>query len=120
MKKLLITMLLLICCSTVCLSADTPSFPGGDEALQAYIKENLKYPRQALDNGIEGNVPLQFIVKADGSITSVKVIRMIDPDLEAEAIRLVKGMPAWVPADINGQPAEATASLVIIFRLPDD
>lgn len=119
MKKILLTLVLLIC--AVAAYADgKATFPGGDAALQKYIAENLKYPEQAMRNGIEGNVPLQFIVKTDGTITSVKVMRMIDPDLEAEAIRLVKSMPAWTPATANGQPEESVATLNVEFRLPDD
>lgn len=119
MKKLLLTLLLLVGAATL-YAAATPSFPGGKEALDKFITENLKYPPQAANNGIEGNVPLQFIVKADGTITSVKVTRMIDPDLEAEAIRLVKSMPAWEPSIQNGKPVDATATLNVEFRLPGD
>lgn len=118
MKRTLVTLLLLI--ATVALyAADKPSFPGGDQALNKYLAENLHYPKQAQDNGFEGNVPIQFIVKADGTISSIKVTRMIDPDLEAEAIRLVREMPKWIPADNNGAPVDATANVVISFRLPE-
>lgn len=58
-------------------------------------------------------------MKADGTISSIKVTRMIDPDLEAEAIRLVREMPKWIPADNNGAPVDATANVVISFRLPE-
>lgn len=119
MKKLLATLLLLLGAVSL-YAADQPSFSGGDQALKKYLAENLKYPAQASENGIEGNVPLQFIVKADGTITSVKVTRMIDPDLEAEAIRLVKSMPAWTPATKDGKPVDATATLEVEFRLPGD
>lgn len=98
-------------------AGDVPVYPGGQEAMNAFIKENLKYPQMAKDNGIEGNVNLQLIVKADGTITSIKVVRMIDPDLEAEAIRLVKMMPAWTPADKDGKPVDATVDITVPFRL---
>lgn len=117
MKRILLALLLLVGAASA-YAADKPSFPGGEEALQQYLSTNLKYPKTAEQNGIEGNVPLQFIVRADGSITSVKVVRMIDPDLEAEAIRLVKAMPAWTPATRDGNPVDATADLTIEFRLP--
>lgn len=115
MKKLLIALMFVFGLCMSARAAEQPSFPGGDEALQAYLTQNLQYPARALENGIEGNIPLQFVVKADGSITSIKVTRMLDPDLEAEAIRLVKNMPAWIPADSG----DATASIVVIFRLPE-
>ena len=94
-------------------AAQTPTFPGGDSALQAYITENLQYPASAKDNGIEGVVSVTFTVKADGSIGNIKIKRMVDPDLEAEAIRLVKSMPKWTPAD----GGEAQAEVDIPFTL---
>lgn len=93
------------------------SFPGGAEAEAAYITGNLKYPPTARDNGIEGVVSVVFTVKPDGSIANIKIKRMVDPDLEAEAIRLVKGMPAWTPANENGSPVESTAEISVPFRL---
>ena len=118
MKRILLTLMLLVGAMAL-YAADKPTFPGGDEALPNYLSENLKSPTPAPLNGIEGDVPMQFIVKADGTITSVKVTRMIDPDLEAEAIRLVKAMPAWTPATQNGTPVDATADITVVFRLPD-
>lgn len=96
----------------------TPQFPGGDAALKKYLADNMKYPQTAKDNGIEGVVDVAFIVRADGSIGSIKIVRMVDPDLESEAIRLVKGMPAWTPADKNGQPVDADSRIEVVFVLP--
>lgn len=118
MKRLILTFTLLLCIGVAFASA--PSFPGGQEAMEKYLTQNIKYPARAMDNGIEGKVPLEFVVKADGTITSIKIKRMIDPDLEAEAIRLVKAMPAWEPAVEGGTPVDAVASIVINFRLPDE
>lgn len=95
-----------------------PEYPGGEEALKEYIDTNLKYPQAAIDNGIEGVVDVAFIVKTDGSIGAIKIVRMVDPDLETEAIRLVKGMPAWIPADQNGTPIDAQTQVDINFVLP--
>ncbi|MDE5790588.1 MAG: energy transducer TonB [Muribaculaceae bacterium] len=112
MKKIIA--LLMIAFSYLGVSAaTTPSFPGGDAALQTYITENLQYPSSAKDNGIEGVVSVTFTVKADGSIGNIKIKRMVDPDLEAEAIRLVKGMPKWTPSDAG----EAQAEVDIPFTL---
>ena len=96
----------------------TPEYPGGQEAMDAYISDNLKYPAAAQANGIEGTVDVAFMVNTDGSIGTIKIVRMIDPDLEAEAIRLVKGMPAWIPAEKNGQPIDAQTQVQINFVLP--
>lgn len=96
----------------------TPEFPGGKDALNNYLTTNMKYPQSAIDNGIEGVVDVAFVVKPDGSIGNIKIVRMVDPDLEAEAIRLVKSMPAWVPADKNGAPTEAQTQVQVNFVLP--
>lgn len=95
-----------------------PQYPGGEAAMKEYIAENMKYPEAAKNNGIEGDVDVAFTVKADGSIGSIKIVRMIDPDLEAEAIRLIKSMPAWTPADKNGSPVDSQTQIKINFVLP--
>ena len=96
----------------------SPEYPGGKDALNKYITTNLKYPDTAKANGIEGVVDVAFTVKADGTIGAIKIVRMVDPDLEQEAIRLVKGMPAWTPADQNGKPVDAQTQVQITFTLP--
>lgn len=115
MKRFLISALLgfgVLCA----VAGPTPEFPGGKTALDKYLKENMKYPQTAIDNGIEGDVDVSFTVKADGSIGAIKIVRMVDPDLEQEAIRLVKQMPAWIPAD---GPTDAPAKVTISFLLPE-
>lgn len=99
-------------------AASTPQYPGGDDALRQYLATNLKYPPTAITNGIEGTVDVAFTVKADGSIGAIKIVRMVDPDLESEAIRLVKNMPAWTPADNNGVPVDAQTQVQITFVIP--
>ncbi len=99
-------------------SADsTPVYPGGEEALNQYLTETVKYPETAKENGIEGVVMVSFTVEADGSIKNPKIVRPIDPDLEAEALRVVKGMPKWTPADVGGTPVAASVQLPVKFRL---
>lgn len=115
MKKLLASLLLLL--PSLGIMAGEASFNGGEQALNSFIASNIKYPATAQENGIEGVVTLQFVVKADGSIGSIKVVRMIDPDLEAEAIRLVKSMPAWIPAEENGKAVDSTVTLPVKFTL---
>ncbi len=99
------------------MAADVPAYPGGDQALQEYISANLQYPETARSNGIEGVVNVSFTVNADGSIGSIKIVRMVDPDLEQEAIRLVKSMPKWTPAEKNGQVVPAEATIAVNFAL---
>ncbi|MCM1377946.1 MAG: energy transducer TonB [Clostridium sp.] len=97
----------------------TPQFPGGETALAEYLKTNMVYPQVALDNGIEGVVEVSFTVKTDGTIGAIKIVRMLDPDLEQEAIRLVKGMPAWTPAEGASGAVVAPAKVKIAFELPE-
>ena len=100
-------------------AAETPTFPGGDEALAKYINENTKYPSAAKENGVEGVVTVGFVVMTDGSLQNVKVVKMVDPDLEKEALRVVNGMPKWTPAEKNGTPVEAPSKVEIPFILEE-
>lgn len=117
MKKFFVTLAAVLGVSAGALAVTPASFPGGADAEQAYIIANLKYPQTARDNGIEGVVGVIFTVKVDGAIGNIKIKRMVDPDLEAEAIRLVKLMPAWTPASDNGTPVESTAEVDVAFTL---
>lgn len=116
-KKLVTVIALTFGLGLPALALTPASFPGGEEAQQEYIIVNLKYPQAAKDNGIEGVVAVIFTVKTDGSIGNIKIKRMVDPDLENEAIRLVKSMPAWEPALDNGVPVESTAEVDVPFTL---
>ena len=83
--------------SPVAVSPDSakPQFPGGQAALLKFIADHLKYPVSAQKAGIEGCVELQFWIEKDGSISNVKVLKGVNPELDAEAIRIVKAMPKW-------------------------
>lgn len=118
MKKILLAMLASAGMTFGVMAADVPVFPGGQEALNKFITENMKYPAPAKDNGVEGVVTLRLTVKPDGTIGAIKVVRMVDPDLEQEAIRIAKIMPAWTPADKDGQAIEAPVEVPITFELP--
>lgn len=117
MKKTLLSLIAALGLSSVALAVTPASFPGGEAAQKQYIITNLKYPATAKENGIEGVVAVIFTVKADGTIGNIKIKRMVDPDLENEAIRLVKQMPAWEPATDNGKPVESTAEVDVSFSL---
>ena len=80
-----------------------PIYEGGDAALLKYLRENLKYPDKTKDRGVQGRLVIGFIVEKDGSLTNVKVLRAVDIALDAEVLRLVKGMPKWIPGRHNGQ-----------------
>ncbi|MDE5870814.1 MAG: TonB family protein, partial [Muribaculaceae bacterium] len=94
-------------------------FPGGEKALASYISKNLKYPQPSINNGIEGVVNVRFVVKTDGALDKLSIVRLVDPDLEAEAMRLVKGMPAWNPATVAGSPVDSESNVEVVFTLPE-
>lgn len=118
MKKYMIAMAAALLTAGAALAGPKPEYPGGQEALDQYLATNMKYPQTAKDNGIEGVVDVAFVVKADGTIGTIKIVRMVDPDLESEAVRLVKGMPAWIPADNGGKPIDAQTQVAVPFVLP--
>ena len=97
-----------------------PSFPGGDEALQAYLSQHLQYPGSAMEKGIEGEVVVTFSVEKNGLIKGISLAQSVEPSLDAEALRLVQGMPRWVPASKKGKKTKGTVSLPIPFRLTSD
>ena len=92
-------------------------YPGGETALKEYIEANRVYPAAAKRNGIEGIVDVRFIVKTDGAREQISIVRLVDPDLEAEAIRLVKDMPAWTPATIGGKPVDSESTVKVEFLM---
>jgi len=94
-----------------------PSFPGGTNALNAFIVSNLKYPVFAQEKGIQGRVVVKFIVEKDGSISNVEVDRSVNPGLDNEAMRVVKAMPKWIPGQINGKAVKVECSHPFVFRL---
>ena len=96
---------------------EAASFYGGDEALTAYIKRNLKYPANAQEQGIQGRVTCQFTVEKDGSLSEFSIIRSPDPSLSNEALRILKGMPKWSPAMKNGKAVRYRVILPIRFSL---
>jgi TonB family protein len=93
-----------------------PSFPGGYDALSAYIKDNLKYPPEHIESCIQGRVVVCFIVEKDGSTSNIKVVKSIEPALDKEAIRLTKSMPRWNPGKQNGQVVRVKYYIPVIFR----
>ncbi len=95
-----------------------PSFPGGDEALYRYLAENIKIPHYALENGFQGKVYLTFVVEKDGSLSRIRVLRDIGGGCGAEAVRVVKSMPKWIPGKQRGKPVRVQFNLPVNFRLP--
>ena len=94
-----------------------PEFVGGASSLRSYISQNVRYPAIAEENGVQGTVVVKFVVERDGTVTSVQVARSVDPSLDKEAVRVVKGMPRWIPGKKNGQPVRVSYTIPVSFRL---
>ena len=94
-----------------------PEYPGGMAAALEYIQKNMRYPEVAKKNGTQGRVTVQFIIDKGGNVTDPKVIRAVDKDLDAEAIRLVGTMPKWKPGMQKGQAVAVKYTLPVMFRL---
>jgi Ca-activated chloride channel family protein len=92
-----------------------PSFPGGQKALENYLKINLKYPEAAKNGGIKGTVFVSFVVERDGSLSDIRVLRGIGSGCDEEVIRLVKNMPKWKPGKQRGKAVRVSMNLPVTF-----
>lgn len=92
-------------------------FPGGTEALQKYLSENIKYPIEAIKNKQTGRVYVQFVIDKEGEVTNVKVLKGVCESLDAEAIRVIYNMPKWDPAKIDNKTVNMQYTIPINFAL---
>ncbi|WP_289859248.1 MULTISPECIES: TonB family protein [Muribaculaceae] len=97
----------------------SPQFPGGETAMIEYIYDNLRYPKEAYDENIQGRVVVQFLVDKTGNIDSIKVVRGKDPYLDAEAVRIVKAFPKFTPGKFDLVPINQWMTLPIKFSVSD-
>ena len=93
-----------------------PEYPGGPNEMMKYIQENIKYPQSAIDNKIEGRVFVTFVVEKDGSISNAAVMRGIDKECDAEALRVVSSMPKWNPGQHKGEVVRTQFTIPIIYK----
>ncbi len=96
---------------------EPPSFPGGNSALRKFLDNNVKYPKLARKNGIQGGVYIQFIVQPDGNLTNIQLIRGIGEECDEEALRVVNSMPLWEPGQKEGRIVPVKYTLPIRFKL---
>ena len=94
-----------------------PIFPGGDLGLMKYIQKNVKYPAIAKEYNITGKVYVSFIVDKLGSVTNVKIVRGVDENLDAEAIRVIKSLPKYKPGKQRGKAVRVMFTIPINFKL---
>ena len=91
------------------------SFPGGQEALLAFLDQSVRYP-EGYESCAQGRVVVRFTIDVDGSIVDPKVIRSLDPPLDKEALRVVGLMPKWIPAKEKGKSKKSIYNLPILIK----
>ena len=94
-----------------------PDFPGGMSELLNFLNNNLRYPEEAKEGGIQGRVTASMIIEKDGSISNIEIVRGVDPSLDAEAIRVLKLMPKWTPATQKGEIVRVKYTVPVTFKL---
>lgn len=96
-----------------------PEFPGGQQAMMAYMVKHMRYPQDCIESEIEGKVFMGFVVGGDGLITDVKVMRGVPacPAMDKEAARVVQSMPNWTPGRQNGRPVAVRMVVPVVFKL---
>jgi periplasmic protein TonB len=96
---------------------EDPSFPGGEQAMMEYLKKKVKYPAISVEMRDQGRVYVKFVVDTDGSISQAHVAKGVTPDLDAEALRVVRSMPKWNPGKQRGRAVKVWYTIPIYFRL---
>ncbi|MEO3403018.1 TonB family protein [Mucilaginibacter sp. CAU 1740] len=95
----------------------SPQFDGGIPGFSAFLSNNIKYPADARRNGVEGTVILRFVVEKDGSLTDIRISKSVAPALDAEAERVLRNSPKWIPGTQFGQPVRVQYAVPIKFAL---
>jgi len=96
---------------------EMPQFPGGNPALYKYIANNMRYPESAREKNIQGKVVIKFCVTANGSINQISVLKGLSPEVDAEAIRVVKTFPVFTPGKKEGVAVPVWYLVPITFKV---
>ena len=99
---------------------EMPQFPGGPSKLFEFLAKNIRYPAEAEKAGAVGRVIVSFVVEKDGSISNAKAVKAIHPALDAEALRVINGMPKWTPGKQNGEATRVKYVVPVNFRLQNE
>jgi protein TonB len=94
-----------------------PVFPGGDEALLKFIADSTHYPKEAKVMGVQGKVITRFMVKADGTVSDVTILKGVNPALDNESKRVVSTLPKFTPGKLNGKEVNVWYMVPITFAL---
>ena len=118
-------MIMTMVCLLMCLASYSsygdlqPRFPGGDDALMAFIKKEMIYPDESVKYGEQGRVAIEFTVDKKGNVVNPRVIRTATPLLDREALRIVSKMPRWLPGKRDWMYVDMKYILPIIFSLDE-
>lgn len=97
-----------------------PSFLGSRDPrvfLEKWVYTYMKYPKEAVKNGIQGRVLVDFVIDEKGKVRDVKVLKGVDPLLDEEAVRIISASPDWKPGWLRGKKVKSRMSLYVEFRL---
>lgn len=92
-------------------------FPGGMKGLMTFLSQNIRYPESAMRHEIQGRVIIKFIITKDGTVENPEVVKGVDRDLDAEAVRVVKMLPKWTPAKVNNVAVDSYFTLPVAFKI---
>ncbi len=129
MKYLIVLLLLGITTTAYCqnnreqvfdLVEQMPQFPGGDDSMRHYLLYHIDYPEYSKNHHIEGRVDVRFTVNEDGHLSDIRVIRGQVPDINAEAVRVVRSFPNFTPGMHDSHPVKVTIILPIVFQLAEN
>ena len=97
---------------------EMPLFDGGDiNVFRNWVQRNVKYPKVAVENGIQGKVFVMFVVETDGTVSNAEIMRGVDPSLDEEVLRIVNQSPVWQPGKQRDQPVRVKFSITVNFQL---
>lgn len=97
---------------------EKPKFNGKNaNEFSRWVNQRLDYPQVCIENGVQGRVTLEFTIRADGSLSDIKVLRGVDPALDSEAVRVVQSSPKWTPGRQRDRAVSVTYTFPVIFRL---
>lgn len=102
-----------------CIPETFPQFPGGHVALFEYLSKNIKFPKSKENEDVKVRVVTTFTVEKDGSITDAKIVRSQGEAFDNEALRVINGMPKWIPGMQNGKAVSVKYTLPITFSTTD-
>ncbi|RYY07714.1 MAG: TonB family protein [Sphingobacteriaceae bacterium] len=95
-----------------------PQFPGGDAGFGRFLSKNIRYPKNAKRNNLQGRIILSFVIQNDGNVTDIKILRSFDAECSAEASRVLSQSPRWNPGIQHGIPVKVAYTMPISFNLP--